>query len=189
MTSHTRLTYPQKLRALANKYYQRAEWHPRAGDYYTTSRDDLELYQIKDVVERDGELIVITRYAHLPEDEGSLAEWRMNDFLSPQSFGYARVWVPRWVLETLPHQQDPAAPPPAPGQFYQHQNGNLYLVVYLGTLEDTEEECVVYLCQKSGRAWVRKLSDWCAFKNGSPRFSPVPDEVTDTVSRLVGDGN
>ena len=44
----TKLTAEQKLQALSSKYYDGLEWQPKKGDYYTTSRNDLELYQIVD---------------------------------------------------------------------------------------------------------------------------------------------
>ena len=44
----TKLTAEQKLQALSSKYYDGLGWQPKKGDYYTTSRNDLELYQIVD---------------------------------------------------------------------------------------------------------------------------------------------
>ncbi|MDD9740894.1 hypothetical protein PVW47_14030 [Marinovum sp. SP66] len=41
-----RLTKTQKLEALAARFYQGVEWVPKAGDLYTTSRADLEVYRV-----------------------------------------------------------------------------------------------------------------------------------------------
>lgn len=86
------LTPMQKLHALSNRFYSGVAWTPKAGDYYTTSRADLELYKVVDV--RDGK--VFTTY--LPEG-GTVDEWPSDEFLSPETFGYARVHVPSWVFE------------------------------------------------------------------------------------------
>lgn len=91
------LTPMQKLHALGHRFYSRVEWEPKAGDLYTTSRPDLELYQIVRI--EDG--IVSTRYRDPRRDTmGIISEWREADFLSPETFGYARVWVPNeFVLD------------------------------------------------------------------------------------------
>lgn len=87
----TKLTHQQKLDALALKYYSFYRWEPKAGDYYTTSRSDLELYQIVDI--RDGK--VFTKYLVGSE---TLSEWPEEEFLSPETFGGRRVYVPSWIL-------------------------------------------------------------------------------------------
>lgn len=88
-----KLTLEQKLKALSLRFYSGMEWQPKAGDYYTTSRDDLELYQVVLVTEE----VVITRYT-----EGSIeqSQWPANEFLT-EGFGPRRVWVPGWVLEQV----------------------------------------------------------------------------------------
>ena len=53
-----RLTKNQKLQALEFRFYQEGTWYPKAGDLYTTARNDLEVYRVVDV--RDG--LVITEY-------------------------------------------------------------------------------------------------------------------------------
>ena len=53
-----RLTKDQKLLALEFKYYSEGVWYPKAGDLYTTARNDLEVYRVIDV--RDG--VVTTEY-------------------------------------------------------------------------------------------------------------------------------
>lgn len=85
------LTERQKLTALGHRFYSRAEWSPKAGDFYTTSRPDLELYKVVDV--RDG--VVTTTY--LPEG-GETSEWPEDGFLT-DGFGPCRVWVPDFILE------------------------------------------------------------------------------------------
>lgn len=84
------LTENQKLNALAFKYYQGAKWEPKAGDYYTTSRSDLELYQVVEVTEDK----VKTKYL---TPDSSISEWDKAGFLT-EGFGVNRVWVPDWVL-------------------------------------------------------------------------------------------
>jgi hypothetical protein len=89
----TSLTPSQKLYALGSRFYDGAEWDVRAGDYYTTSRPDLELYQVVDV--REG--VVYTRYC----DENfarSVSEWPEAEFIKA-GFGPRRVHVPMWALK------------------------------------------------------------------------------------------
>lgn len=87
----TELTLKQKLDALALKYYSFYQWNPKAGDFYTTSRSDLELYQIVDI--RDGK--VYTKYL---VGSDVISEWPENEFLSLETFGRCRVYVPEWIL-------------------------------------------------------------------------------------------
>ena len=86
----TRLTERQKLEALAWRFYQDMTWTPAAGDYYTTSRADLELYQVVDV--KGGK--VFTRYC---EGSVSISEWDADTFTTA-GFGTCRVHVPHHVL-------------------------------------------------------------------------------------------
>lgn len=88
----TSLTMRQKLDALALKYYSFYQWTPKAGDYYTTSRSDLELYQIVDI--KDG--IVYTKYL-IGSDV--ISEWSEKEFLSQETFGRCRVAVPQWIID------------------------------------------------------------------------------------------
>lgn len=87
----TQLTTNQKLNALATKYYQFVKWMPKAGDYYTTSRNDLEIYKIVKI--EDGK--VFTEYCTNP---GALSEWEETKFTT-EGFGPCRVWVPDWILK------------------------------------------------------------------------------------------
>lgn len=86
----SKLTYQQKLDALSYRFYQGAEWKPKAGDFYTTSRADLELYQVVSV---EGG-VVRTRFT---EGTDAIAEWPEDGFLS-EGFGPRRVFVPEWVI-------------------------------------------------------------------------------------------
>lgn len=88
----SKLTYQQKLDALAYRFYQGARWVPKAGDFYTTSRADLELYQIVDI--KDG--VVLTRYT---EGSDTISKWPEDGFLT-EGFGPKRVFVPEWVLNS-----------------------------------------------------------------------------------------
>jgi hypothetical protein len=91
----TSLTLNQKLGALAHKYYQHAQWNPKVGDYYTSSRNDLELYQIID--EDDSHFHTI--YCSNPEGERS--KWLKEEFTT-QGFGLNRVHVPNFILNLDP---------------------------------------------------------------------------------------
>lgn len=93
-TGPTSLTPLQKLHALGHRFYYGVVWEPKTGHFYTTSRPDLELYQIVDVTEEN----VYTRYCDPAKDRGTVAAWKRKDFLDPNSFGHARVWVPEWVF-------------------------------------------------------------------------------------------
>lgn len=86
-----RLTPQQKMHALAHRFYQGARWEPKAGDYYTTSRADLELYQVVEVTDQH----VRTRYT---EGSDTIATWPAAGFQT-EGFGPMRVWVPQWVLD------------------------------------------------------------------------------------------
>lgn len=88
----TELTYEQKLEALSLKYYQGIKWIPKDGDFYTTSRNDLELYQIVSV--QDG--IIKTKYCD-PDQDSANAEWPESEFL--KDFGEHRVHVPNFILQ------------------------------------------------------------------------------------------
>ncbi|UDF29813.1 UNVERIFIED_ORG: hypothetical protein LHK14_00375 [Roseateles sp. XES5] len=85
-----KLTHQQKLDALAYRFYQGAAWEPKAGDFYTTSRADLELYQVVSV---EGG-VVRTRFT---EGSDAIAEWPEGEFLTG-GFGPKRVFVPEWVI-------------------------------------------------------------------------------------------
>lgn len=100
----TSLTHQQKLEALSLRFYQGLKWTPKAGDYYTTSRADLELYQV--VAVEDG--MVKTRYCKTSRSE-TVSSWPVDEF-TDAGFGPKRVWVPDFVLATT----DLAAKEPKP---------------------------------------------------------------------------
>jgi hypothetical protein len=87
----TSLTQWQKLQALSEKYYSYAVWNPRVGDYYTSSRADLELYQI---VDEDDEYFY-TIYCNNPN--GERAQWRKEEFTT-EGFGLNRVFVHKAIM-------------------------------------------------------------------------------------------
>ncbi len=95
------LTHQQKLEALSLRFYQGMKWEPKAGDYYTTSRADLELYQV--VAVEDGQ--VKTRYCDTNKSE-AISSWPVGEF-TDAGFGPKRVWVPEFVL--APAQPAPDA--------------------------------------------------------------------------------
>lgn len=88
------LTERQKLAALALKYYQGFNWEPKEGDYYTSSRADLELYRI--AIIQDG--IVSTEYCRNHDVPSVRAAWDLDGFTT-SGFGPRRVYVPDWILE------------------------------------------------------------------------------------------
>lgn len=90
---HMELTMSQKLQSLSHKYYGHVPWVPKTGDYYTSSRADLELYQIVEANEK----VVRTRYCH-PDHSQTISEWPTETFL--EGFGVNRVWVPDIFLTT-----------------------------------------------------------------------------------------
>lgn len=87
---YTSLTAEQKLAALAARFYDGVEWRPKAGDYYTTSRADLELYRVVKV--ENGKL-----YTEYRTNPGQLSEWDYAGFTT-EGFGDRRVHVPDYVL-------------------------------------------------------------------------------------------
>ena len=89
-----KLTHQQKLDALAYRFYQGAAWDPKAGDFYTTSRADLELYQVVSV---EGG-VVRTRFT---EGSDAISEWPAEEFLTA-GFGPKRVFVPEWITCAKP---------------------------------------------------------------------------------------
>ncbi len=86
-TERTSLTYEQKLMALSLKYYTNLKWEPIPGDFYTSCRNDLELYQVVDVTED----CIITRYCD-PNKGLKTESWAKDEFFN--GFGVYRVYVP-----------------------------------------------------------------------------------------------
>lgn len=86
-----KLTPSQKLEAMSLRFYQCLEWKPEAGHFYTTARNDLELYQVVEVTDT----VVKTRYT---EGSDVISEWPKAEF-TEAGFGPFRVWVPHFVLE------------------------------------------------------------------------------------------
>lgn len=93
MSQPTQLTERQKLQALAMKYYSSLKWSPKAGDYYTTARDDLELYQVIEATDTE----IVTIYCD-PEKSAEPSRWTRDEFLSPETFGAFRVYVHSCLL-------------------------------------------------------------------------------------------
>jgi hypothetical protein len=89
----TELAFSQKLAAIALKYYDDFKWNPKKGDYYTSTRNDLELYQIVD----EGEQFFYTKYCD-PKKGIEISEWPKATFL--KDFGLKRVFVPDWILNS-----------------------------------------------------------------------------------------
>lgn len=93
MIKYKSLSVVQKQQALSLKYYDCLEWKPKKGDYYTTSRNDLELYQIVD----ENESSLFTNYCD-EKKSPQPQEWKKSDFLI--DFGERRVYVPDFILHS-----------------------------------------------------------------------------------------
>lgn len=92
---HTSLTQNQKLEALKLKYYDDFQWEPIKGDYYTSCRNDLELYQI---VDEDDDFFY-TNYCDPQRTTQNPSHWPKTDF--KKGFGEKRVFVPHFILEEI----------------------------------------------------------------------------------------
>jgi|GEM_PF-3407058 hypothetical protein len=86
------LTPEQKLLALSLKYYSHLEWKIKPGDYYTSARNDLELYQIVDTTEYE----VITRRCNELNEVINWTVWTKIDFFT--NFHDYRVFVPEFIF-------------------------------------------------------------------------------------------
>jgi hypothetical protein len=98
---HTGLTETQKLHVLATNFYgqlpgnySQRYWKPKKGDYYTTPRADLQLYQI---VDEDDEYLY-TIYCDPQMQSGfPPAKWLKTEFL--EGFGVNRLYVFEYVFD------------------------------------------------------------------------------------------
>lgn len=87
------LTVKQKMLALSNAMYQGGvPWTPAPGDYYTSSRPDLELYLVVCV----NETHISTMYTDGSDD---VMHWPKAGFLT-EGFGPNRIHVPKWILDS-----------------------------------------------------------------------------------------
>tara|TARA_R110000824_G_scaffold304294_2_gene492121 strand:- start:373 stop:603 length:231 start_codon:yes stop_codon:yes gene_type:complete len=75
---------------MAFRFYQDMEWVPKAGDLYTTSRADLEVYKVVSV--ENG--MVTTEYT---ENGTAASEWPLDEFTT-KGFGPKRVFIPAHIL-------------------------------------------------------------------------------------------
>lgn len=90
------LTFKQKLQAVSDRFYcggSTSSWVPKKGDYYTTVRNDLELYQIVD--EYDGFLFTV--YCHV--DDCTHSRWKKDEFLN--DFGKNRILVMDYIFDLV----------------------------------------------------------------------------------------
>ena len=90
--AHTELNRDQKLLAIKLRYYDGLEWNPKKGDYYTSCRNDLELYQIVGEDENYFE----TNYCNPIQTTPKPAQWPKVDF--KKGFSEKRIYVPDWIL-------------------------------------------------------------------------------------------
>jgi hypothetical protein len=90
---YNKLTVMQKLMAFKNAFYTHVVWQPKPGDYYTTTREDMELYMITGIEEGK----VYTIYTNPVSAETS---WDQDGFTT-KDFGHCRMHVPLWVLEKI----------------------------------------------------------------------------------------
>jgi len=89
---YTALTCQQKLHCFGLKYFQNYEWKPEIGDYFTTTRADLELFQITRIEERN----VFWINAKEPN---SLEQRDDLSGFSCLGQGSIRLYVPDFILE------------------------------------------------------------------------------------------
>lgn len=94
ISKYTSLTIEQKLLALSMRFYDGYIWEPKVGDYYTSSRNDLELYQI---VSEDEEKFYTVYCDKDKQGDQPPAEWKKEKFL--KDFGEKRVFVYVGILE------------------------------------------------------------------------------------------
>lgn len=87
------LTPMQKLNAFAYRFYNGTIWIPKKFDYYTSTRADLELYQIVEISEDK----IKTKYCH-PNSGDNISEWNKETFLT-EGFGVNRLFVPLFILK------------------------------------------------------------------------------------------
>jgi hypothetical protein len=87
----TALTEYQKLLAFEYKYYNFISWNPKEGDYYTSTRADLELYKVVKITDDK----IFTIYCSNPSN---IFEWDRNSFLT-EGFGLQRMYVPDFVFK------------------------------------------------------------------------------------------
>lgn len=82
----------QKLTAIHIKHYQGDEWLPQAGDFFTTLRADLALFQISKI---DGRQVFVVSV----DDGNQESAYDLGNFTSGGT-GSLRVHVPKFVLDT-----------------------------------------------------------------------------------------
>lgn len=87
------LTERQKLLALEHRFYNHQKWIPKEGDYYTSTRSDLELYRVVGI----NETKIFTVYADENRSE-TISEWDKETFLT-EGFGINRVHVPDFIFK------------------------------------------------------------------------------------------
>lgn len=92
----THLTRDEKLLAIKLRYYDNLEWIPKKGDYYTSCRNDLELYKIVD----EDDNFFMTNYCNPEQTTSNPAQWPKTDF--KKGFGEKRIWVPEFVFNSQP---------------------------------------------------------------------------------------
>lgn len=160
MSNPTQLTYAQKLTALAYKFYHHQAWRPASGDYYTSSRDDLELYQVVEVIpatpERAAE--IITRRCDLDNKDSTPDRWSYIDFMHPDGFGSKRVWVPTFVLSPTVGQVK--VPEPVVGGYYRDQDGVRWLAGTAAHNHGTGHTAHVMMRRKDGAIHVFDADFW-----------------------------
>jgi len=89
---HQELDFEQKVEAMSLKHYDGYQWKPKAGDFYTTDRNDLELYQIVD----EDEDHFCTNYCDHENRTDEPAIWLKDSFL--RDFGIHRCHITHELL-------------------------------------------------------------------------------------------
>lgn len=88
----TKLTPYQKMQAISEAFYcGGVKWLPTKGDYYTTVRNDLELYQILDEDDENFYTIYCT------DVQQRTSAWKKTEFLT-HGFGPNRIQVRKYII-------------------------------------------------------------------------------------------
>lgn len=89
----TTVTIEQKFLAMKLRYYDNQEWSPYVGDYYTSTRDDFELYKIIGTSYDN----YLTQYCDPLKQSDQPGYWNQKQFTT-HGFGEKRLWIPNWIL-------------------------------------------------------------------------------------------
>lgn len=91
-----KITQQNKLDAIEYKYYNKHQWKPKRGDYYTLTRNSmgLELFQIVEESKTKFWIRLVWNENGGWQDEST--EFDKDTFL--EDFGESRVYLPEWCI-------------------------------------------------------------------------------------------